>query len=151
MKEVDDVIISSIHRITGSCSAKEPSTQKSRLWNFLSKMGRFNPLQKTDFFFRLQPYLVKEMCHEDFFHLKDLSNQIAIKNIYKDSGKTVKMTDIKVIMVNKENPKILHYKTSYEQEDFLSISIVNVRRQEKDLQSILWLDAKRANVSILLF
>jgi hypothetical protein len=91
------------------------------------------------------------MCHEDFFHLKDLSNQIAIKNIYKDSGKTVKMTDIKVIMVNKENPKILHYKTSYEQEDFLSISIVNVRRQEKDLQSILWLDAKRANVSILLF
>jgi hypothetical protein len=83
--------------------------------------------------------------------LKDLSNQIAIKNIYKDSGKTVKMTDIKVIMVNKENPKILHYKTSYEQEDFLSISIVNVRRQEKDLQSILWLDAKRANVSILLF
>jgi hypothetical protein len=49
--------------------------------------------------------------------LKDLSNQIAIKNIYKDSeGKTVKMTDIKVLMVNKENPKILHYKTSYEQE-----------------------------------
>jgi hypothetical protein len=62
MKEVDDVIISSIHRITGdeyfkqlllrqsqncvsACSAKEPSTQKSRLWNFLSKMGRFNPLQ----------------------------------------------------------------------------------------------------------
>jgi hypothetical protein len=49
--------------------------------------------------------------------LKDLSNQIAIKNIYKDSeDKTVKMTDIKVLMVNKENPKILHYKTSYEQE-----------------------------------
>jgi hypothetical protein len=69
--------------------------------------------------------------------LKDLSNQIAIKNIYKDSeGKTVKMTDIKVLMVNKENPKILHYKTSYEQEDFLSISIVNARRQGKDLQSI---------------
>jgi hypothetical protein len=77
------------------------------------------------------------MCHEDFLNLKDLSNQIAIKNIYKDSaGKTVKMTDIKVLMVNKENPKILHYKTSYEQEDFLSISIVNARRQEKDLQSI---------------
>jgi hypothetical protein len=67
MKEVDDVIISSIHRITGNeyfkqlflrqsqncfsaCSAKESSTQKSQLWNFLSKMGRFNPLQKTDFF-----------------------------------------------------------------------------------------------------
>jgi hypothetical protein len=77
------------------------------------------------------------MCHEDFFDLKDLSNQIAIKNIYKDSeDKTVKMTDIKVLMVNKENPKILHYKTSYQQEDFLSISIVNARRQEKDLQSI---------------
>jgi hypothetical protein len=62
MKEVDDVIISSIHRITGdeyfkqlflrqsqncfsACSAKKPSTQKSQLWNFLSKMGRFNPLQ----------------------------------------------------------------------------------------------------------
>jgi hypothetical protein len=53
--------------------------------------------------------------------LKDLSNQIAIKNIYKGSeGKTVKMTDIKVLMVNKENPKILHYKTSYEQEDFVN-------------------------------
>jgi hypothetical protein len=62
MKEVDGVIISSIHRITGNeyfkqlflrqsqnCfsarSAKEPSTQKSRLWDFLSKMGRFSPLQ----------------------------------------------------------------------------------------------------------
>jgi hypothetical protein len=61
MNEVDDVIISSIHRITGNeyfkrlflrqsqnCfsarSAKEPSTQKSRLWDFLSKLGRFNPL-----------------------------------------------------------------------------------------------------------
>jgi hypothetical protein len=61
MKEVDGVIISSIHRITGdeyfkqlflrqsqNCfsarSAKEPSTQKSRLWDFLSKMGRFSPL-----------------------------------------------------------------------------------------------------------
>jgi hypothetical protein len=62
MKEVDDVIISSIHRITGNeyfkqllqsqnCfsarSAPEPSTQKSRLWDFLSKMGRFSPLQRN--------------------------------------------------------------------------------------------------------
>jgi hypothetical protein len=56
MKEIDGVIISSILRITGNeyfkqlflrqsqnCfsarSAKEPSTQKSRLWNFLPKMG----------------------------------------------------------------------------------------------------------------
>jgi hypothetical protein len=62
MKGVDGVIISSIHRITGNeyfkqlflrqsqnCfstrSAKEPSTQKSRLWDFLPKMGRFSPLQ----------------------------------------------------------------------------------------------------------
>jgi hypothetical protein len=62
MKEVDAVIISSIHRITGNeyfkqlflrqsqnCfsahNAKEPSTQKSRLWDFLPKMGRFSPLQ----------------------------------------------------------------------------------------------------------
>jgi hypothetical protein len=62
MNEVDGVIISSIHRITGNeyfkqlflrqsqnCfsarSAKEPSTQKSRLWDFLPKMGRFSPLQ----------------------------------------------------------------------------------------------------------
>jgi superfamily I DNA/RNA helicase len=56
MKEVDGVIISSIHRITGNeyfkqlflrlsqnCfsarSAKEPSTQKSRLWDFFAKNG----------------------------------------------------------------------------------------------------------------
>jgi hypothetical protein len=68
MKEVDDVVISSIHRITGdeyfeqlflrqsqncfsACSAKEPSTQKSRLWGFLIKMGRFNPLQCICVFF----------------------------------------------------------------------------------------------------
>jgi hypothetical protein len=67
MKEVDDVIISSIHRITGNeyfkqlllrqrqncfsaCSAKEPSTQKSRLWIFLSKMGRFSPLHRHEMF-----------------------------------------------------------------------------------------------------
>jgi hypothetical protein len=62
MKEVDGVIISSIHRITGNeyfkqlflrqsqnCfsarSVKEPSTQKSRLWDFFAKNGRFSPLQ----------------------------------------------------------------------------------------------------------
>jgi hypothetical protein len=66
MKEVDGVIISSIHRITGNeyfkqlflrqsqnCfsarSAKEPSTQKSRLWDFLSKMGRFSALRHMRF------------------------------------------------------------------------------------------------------
>jgi hypothetical protein len=66
MKEVDDVIISSIHRITGdeyfkqlllrksqncvsACSAKEPSTQKS-LRNFLFKIGRFNPLHPIFYF-----------------------------------------------------------------------------------------------------
>jgi hypothetical protein len=66
MKEVDGVIISSIHRITGNeyfkqlflrqsqnCfsarSAKEPSTQKSRLWDFFAKNGRFSPLQYFDF------------------------------------------------------------------------------------------------------
>jgi hypothetical protein len=62
MKEVDGVIISSIHRITGNeyfkqlflrqsqnCfsarSKKESSTQKSQLGDFLSKLGRFSPLQ----------------------------------------------------------------------------------------------------------
>jgi hypothetical protein len=73
MKEVDDVIISSILRITGdeyfkqlflrqsqNCfsarSAKETSTQKSRLWNFLSKMGRFNPLQVFDYYYLLKTF-----------------------------------------------------------------------------------------------
>jgi hypothetical protein len=69
MKEVDGVIISSIHRITGNeyfkqlflrqsqnCfsarSAKEPSTQKSRLWDFLPKWGalaRYSRLRTTSF------------------------------------------------------------------------------------------------------
>jgi hypothetical protein len=61
MKEVDDVIIASIHRITGdeyfkqlllrksqncvsACSAREPSTQKSRLWIFFKwgALTRYN-------------------------------------------------------------------------------------------------------------
>jgi hypothetical protein len=74
MKEVDGVIISSIHRITGNeyfkqlflrqsqnCfsarSAKEPSTQKLRLWDFLSKMGRFSPLH-VFFFDEAQNYRI---------------------------------------------------------------------------------------------
>jgi hypothetical protein len=74
MKEVDGVIISSIHRITGNeyfkrlflrqsqnCfsarSAKEPST---RLWDFFAKNGRFSPLQWLK-------YIRRTIVLSDFF------------------------------------------------------------------------------------
>ncbi|CAG9771393.1 unnamed protein product [Ceutorhynchus assimilis] len=61
-----------------------------------------------------QPYVVEELSHGDFKDLKDLSEQMAVKELYKnENGDLVKTSDIKVFEVRKKEMGCFFYKTSY--------------------------------------
>jgi len=50
------------------------------------------------------PYNVNEMTHEDFFYLKELSVSLGSNFSKTTENETVKMTDIKIVKVDKRSP-----------------------------------------------
>lgn len=79
------------------------------------------------------PYTVKELTHESFFDLKSL----AVGNYSTDTdGTKVKWADIKIMRTVKENRNKFLFKTSYEQEDYRSVSTLT-KRQTKSGSEIV--------------
>lgn len=70
------------------------------------------------------PYKVHEISFNDIFDLKFLCT-----DIFLNIPKIVKLSDIRVIMLNRDSPTILFYKTSFEQKDFDQVEIINSRRE----------------------
>jgi hypothetical protein len=58
-------------------------------------------------------YHVNEMIHEDFFYLKTLSSSLGSNFSKTTENKTIKMTDIKIVKVDKCSPYTFSFKTSY--------------------------------------
>jgi hypothetical protein len=58
------------------------------------------------------------MMHEDFFDLKALSGSTG-SNFWKTTeNETIKMTDIKIVKVDKHSPYTFSFKMSYPQENY---------------------------------
>lgn len=72
-----------------------------------------------------EPYTVKELTHVDFLDLKPLST--GNYNIDHDDNK-IKWTDIKILKADKESNGIFFFKTSYEEEEFRSVSTLRKSR-----------------------
>lgn len=70
------------------------------------------------------PYKVNEMSFNDILDLKALAVDLFI-NI----PKKVKLTDIRVLMVEKDHPNILFYKTSFAQNEFAEAEISSPRKK----------------------
>lgn len=72
-----------------------------------------------------EPFHVNELCHEDFYDVKQLSSAIGPINLT-----AVKLTDIRVVKVQSESPYSIFYKTSYS-EDFKELTVIKKKRQLK--------------------
>lgn len=74
-----------------------------------------------------KPYNVKELSHESFYDLKPL----AVGNYtVTEGGEKIKWTDIKVLKVDQANRTKFIFMTSYDEEEFKSVSILT-KRQSK--------------------
>lgn len=74
------------------------------------------------------PYTTTEIGTENIIDLKKLASSIG-NNYTIDENKTkINWSDIKCIKVDKENPFIIMYKTSYEQVEY---GRINVRKVNK--------------------
>lgn len=62
------------------------------------------------------PIHVNEMCHSDIFDWKVACNQMNFMLKKDDDKNIVKLTEIKIFKVQKEEPEVLYYKTSYKDE-----------------------------------
>ncbi|CAK1598166.1 unnamed protein product [Parnassius mnemosyne] len=72
------------------------------------KVARSNPT----------PFRVNIMNNDDFLDWKDVCSQMGV-NITKDEeGNTIKFADLKVVKVDKNHPRAIFFKTSYEQQEF---------------------------------
>jgi hypothetical protein len=75
------------------------------------------------------------MIHEDFFDLKALSGSLGSNFSKTTENKTIKMTDIKTVKVDKRNPYTFSFKTCYSQENCKKV-VVNNRRKTKSAGTI---------------
>ncbi|XP_050500075.1 uncharacterized protein LOC126880315 [Diabrotica virgifera virgifera] len=67
------------------------------------------------------PYTVNELCYKDFYDIKQLANLVNLQRNKK--GETVKLTDIKIIRIERDEDNIkVTYKNSY-LEDYKEIDI----------------------------
>jgi hypothetical protein len=68
------------------------------------------------------------MTHEDFFDLKALSGFPGSNFSKTTENKTVQMTGIKIVKVDRRSPYTFSFKTSYSQENNKNL-VVNNRRK----------------------
>jgi hypothetical protein len=70
------------------------------------------------------------MMHEDLFDLKTLSGSLGNSFSKITENYTIKMTDNKIVKVDKCSPYTFSFKTSYSQENYKKV-VVNNRRKTK--------------------
>lgn len=69
------------------------------------------------------PYTVKELSHDSFYDLKSLIT-VGNNNYTKtEDGEKVKWVDIKVMSISKNEQNKFIFKTSYEEEEFKSVTL----------------------------
>lgn len=84
---------------------------------------------------KMKPYLVKVLEHDDFLDFKLLSQELRILNVRTDSETSEKInwTQMMEIMVEKESPSTIFYKTSHTDDHYKSIILKRQQVQMKDV------------------
>lgn len=72
-------------------------------------------------------YKVTELNTCDILDLKDLTQQMGHNFSRNENNKSVNWSNMKILEVRKENPYVIYYKQSYEQQDFDEISIRRIK------------------------
>lgn len=96
-----------------------------------------------------KPYTVLELTHDNFYDFKDLSERLGVKTGYRDQkGVPLKISDIKVLKVEKAHPEYFSYKLSYEEEQFSTFMVLNIRRKSSNVVSLVLKKAYNKKVGI---
>lgn len=81
-----------------------------------------------------KPYIVHELCFDEFC---DLKNQRIEINKKKTDKETFKISDIKICRIDQDKPNELMYKNSYGEQDFkvvlLTSNLITTRRKSSQL------------------
>lgn len=75
-----------------------------------------------------KPYIVNEVQQDELYYFKKLSTDLG--NNYNINEDKVLWNSIKVFEIQKDNPTILKYKTSYNEKTFKNI---NVHQKKKKI------------------
>ncbi|KAJ8874157.1 hypothetical protein PR048_024999, partial [Dryococelus australis] len=118
-------------------SQNEEDNVNSMIEKQVKKSLKSGPMQHPS---HGNPYKVNKLRH-DFFHLKELSSKEG-SNFKKNTGnKVVKMSDIKIIRVQKDDPFTLKYTISYQEchpfkkntgNQVVKMSDIKIIRVQKD-------------------
>ncbi|CAH2092428.1 unnamed protein product [Euphydryas editha] len=74
------------------------------------------------------PIHVNEMCYEDFIDWKNVCSQMNFALLKDEMGDNVKLTEIKVIRVQKDEPCAIWFKNSYAEEQLKKAVVVKKKR-----------------------
>lgn len=97
------------------------------------------------------PYRVHDMTYEDFYDLKSLQEEYGSNFSQNVEGEKVKWHDLKMLRVEKQNPKIFFYKNSYEEARFKTVNIVkgkNTRSKDNLQREVRLVRAYASRISL---
>jgi len=79
-----------------------------------------------------KPYIVNEVQQDELYDLKKLSTDLGNNYNINEDGDKVLWNSIKVFEIEKDNPTILKYKTSYSEKTFKNINVRQKKRKSID-------------------
>lgn len=79
-------------------------------------------------------YLVKELTHENFYDLKPLA---IVNYTANDDGEKLKWADIKIVRIDKRNKNKIFYKTSYQENEFKSVTTLTTLRKRQQNSNLI--------------
>lgn len=101
---------------------------------------------------RGKPYQVREMCYQDFYDLKLMTQEMGFKDsLFKNEGnddEVVQLSNLCVVKFTKDNPAEMFYKTSYKQDSFRSITSLKNKRQTLSIARKNLKHAYKKNIGI---
>lgn len=97
------------------------------------------------------PFKVIELAHTDFLDLKNLTEQTCSNFTKNTLGENFKISDVSLLRVERSNLDCFYYKTSFKDDDYKVVKIINEKRTRKssNLVTLTQFDLKQAYTSAI--
>lgn len=76
-----------------------------------------------------EPFRVNEMCFEDFYDWKNVCSQMSFAIQKDDENVPVKISEVKMIKVIKDDARAIYYKNSYTEEEFKRAIVIKKKKE----------------------
>lgn len=114
----------------------EGDSAHSQIERQVKRLLRSGPIYTPDGFIgaiktarkKSEPIHVNEMCFEDFYDWKSVCNQINFNLTKDEDNHVVKLSEVRVIRVSKDDTNAIFYKNSYAETDFKKAVVLRKKR-----------------------